>query len=124
MIIGIGVDIVSVQRMSSHCHDETFLRRFLHPGEVEDIQASREDKAQLLASRFAVKEAFGKALGSGLRDLSLSDIQLDHDTLGRPFVVLHGNAQKRFASVGAERIFVSLSHERQMAAAVVILESS
>lgn len=124
MIVGVGVDIVSVQRMSSHCHDETFLRRFFHPKEVEDIQASREGKAQLLASRFAVKEAFGKALGSGLRGLSLSEIQLDHDTYGRPFVVLHGSAQKRFFSVGAQRLLVSLSHEREMAAAVVILESS
>ncbi len=123
MILGMGLDIVDVKRMEKHCDDENFMRRFLHEREYEEIKKSKESPAMLLASRFAVKEAFGKATGIGLRGIALSDIQLDHDTLGRPILRLHGSAEQKATELGVNHIHVSITHEAQIAAAVVIFES-
>ncbi len=123
MILGMGLDIVDVKRMERHCDDENFMRRFLHDQEYEEILKSEESPAMLLASRFAVKEAFGKAVGVGLRGISLKDIQLDHDGLGKPVLTLHNTAKQKATALGVNHIHLSLSHEAQIAAAVVILES-
>jgi holo-[acyl-carrier protein] synthase len=122
MIIGLGLDVTTVRRMDQHCDNMQFMKRILHPRELEGILHSSESRAELLASRFAVKEAFGKALGTGMRGLSFSDIELDHDNLGKPFLHLHGTAEKLLKSIGADSVLVSLSHEKDTAAAVVILE--
>ncbi len=123
MIIGMGLDIVDVSRMEKLTEESPFMRRFLHPQEYAEIMESRESRAVLLASRFAVKEAFGKATGKGLRGLSLPDIQLDHDEFGRPFLRLHGTAAEAVKQLGVGSIHVSLSHESKTAAAVVLFES-
>jgi holo-[acyl-carrier protein] synthase len=124
MIIGLGIDVVDVHRMSKRCDDLHFLRKFLHEQELSEILESAESRAQLTASRFAVKEAFGKALGTGMRGLSFTDIQLDHDKLGKPLLVLHGSARQRVDEFGEVHIHVSVSHDVAAAAAVVILEVS
>ena len=75
-----------------------------------------------LAARFAAKEAFGKALGTGLKGIKLSDIQVVSDHNGKPDIMVHGTAAKALSDSGAESIYVSLTHERDNAVAVVILE--
>lgn len=122
MIIGVGLDIVETERMLSHIEDSSFMRRFLHENEYREIMASREPRHILLASRFAVKEAFGKATGQGMRGMSFSDIELGHDSVGRPRLILHGSALDLFHMIGATGSFISLTHEKHTAAAVVILE--
>jgi holo-[acyl-carrier-protein] synthase len=124
MIIGLGIDVVDVSRMSTRCEDLRFLKKFLHEQELSEILESAESRAQLTASRFAVKEAFAKALGTGMRGLSFTDIQLDHDKLGKPLLMLHGSAKRRVDELGEVSIHVSVSHDISAAAAVVILEVS
>jgi holo-[acyl-carrier protein] synthase len=122
MILGLGIDVVETQRMDRHCSDLSFLKKILHPRELAEIDESSESRAQLIASRFAVKEAFGKALGTGMRGMAFSDIQLDHDRFGKPCLQLHGTAEQQLRLLGDVHVHVSLSHDTSTAAAVVIIE--
>ena len=88
--------------------------------------ASSKDRghaeALSLAARFAAKEAFGKALGTGLAGMRLRDIQVINNHNGRPDMILHGTALERFRALGAARVLVSLTHESDNAVAVVVIE--
>ncbi len=122
MILGIGIDILETHRMAEKAKDSGFLKRFMHPDEIEDAQGRKEDAAMLYASRFAAKEAFGKALGIGLRGLRLRDIAVDHDAAGRPYLSLYETALEAYLKIGGTSIHVSLSHQDSIVAAVVIIE--
>ena len=74
MIVGIGVDIVQIDRFLPWTENKALVQRFFSQQELESLE-KRADLAQALAVRFAAKEAFGKALGTGLRNLVLKDIQ-------------------------------------------------
>lgn len=108
MIIGVGVDVVDIERV-----DERLAKRILTDRELQEFQRIH-DKKQFLASRFAVKEAFFKALGTGLRDFSFKDVELTHNELGKPVLVFHRDVGFNFAQV-------SVSHDR-VAMAMVLLE--
>jgi len=108
MIIGVGVDVVDIERV-----DERLAKRILTDRELQEFQRVH-NKKQFLASRFAVKEAFFKALGTGLRDFSFKDVELTHNELGKPVLVFHRDIGFNFAHV-------SVSHDR-VAMAMVLLE--
>jgi holo-[acyl-carrier protein] synthase len=76
-----------------------------------------------LAVRFAAKEAFGKALGTGLAGISLKDIMILNGQDKRPEMKVEGSALKAMKAAGAETVFVSLTHEGDMAIASVVLEA-
>ena len=78
--------------------------------------------APSLAVRFSAKEAFGKALGTGLAGIELKDIAVVNDKTGRPFLKLSGTALQALKEKGGTAIHLSLSHEKTTAAAVVIIE--
>ncbi len=122
MIIGLGIDVVETDRMLPHIEDHAFMKRFLHEREYQEILQSRESRQILLASRFAVKEAFGKATGLGMRGMGFPEIELSHDKLGKPLLLLHGGAKRIFESLEAEHLHVTLTHGLSVAAAVVIIE--
>ncbi|NQT61205.1 MAG: holo-ACP synthase [Bacteroidetes bacterium] len=122
MILGVGIDILETQRMAVKAKDPGFLKRFMHPDEIAYAQESKEDPAMTYASRFAAKEAFGKALGIGLRGLKLRDIAVDHDAAGRPFLSLYGTALDAYRQIGGSSTHLSLSHQDSIVAAVVIIE--
>ena len=123
MIFGVGTDIVAVVRLGDlyRKHGERALAKILAPGERADCRAAA-DPARFLAKRFAAKEAFGKALGTGLSGMRLGDIQVVNDRNGRPEMVLHGTALARLGAVGGARVHVSLTHESDNAVAVAIIE--
>ena len=124
MIRGIGVDIVNVDRIEKAVErwGYRFLKRIFTPAEIERCQ-KRARPAQCLALRFAAKEAFVKALGLGMRKgLRWRDIEVVHDHLGKPDLVLHNQAQRLLEAVEASRTWLSLSDERESAFAVVVLE--
>lgn len=124
MIRGIGVDIVKVDRIEQAVErwGYRFLKRIFTPAEIERCQ-KRARPAQCLALRFAAKEAFAKALGLGMRKgLRWRDIEVVHDHLGKPDLLLHNQAQRLLEAVEASRTWLSLSDERESALAVVVLE--
>ncbi len=90
--------------------------------EIADC-ADRADRAQALAARFAAKEACLKALGTGWAEgLSFQQVEVVKDSGGRPALRLLGAARARAVSIGVTRVHVSLTHQRGMAGAVVVLE--
>jgi holo-[acyl-carrier protein] synthase len=75
-----------------------------------------------LAARFAAKEALGKALGTGLAGIVLKDIMVVNLHNGRPEIKVFGTAQDALRRIGAERLHISLTHEKDNAIAMVVLE--
>jgi holo-[acyl-carrier protein] synthase len=124
MIRGVGVDIVKVDRIEQAVErwGYRFLKRIFTAAEIERCQ-QRARPAQCLALRFAAKEAFAKALGLGMRKgLRWRDIEVVHDHLGKPDLLLHNQAQRLLEAMEASRTWLSLSDERESALAVVVLE--
>jgi holo-[acyl-carrier protein] synthase len=122
MILGIGVDVVHVGRMRHWESVPGLVGRYFHPEEIADARSRGAGESLSLAARFAAKEAFGKALGTGLSGLRLRDIQVVNDPNGRPGMLLYDTALARFREVGGARVHVSLTHESENAIAIAIIE--
>ncbi|MDD4816849.1 MAG: holo-ACP synthase [Victivallaceae bacterium] len=121
MIRGVGTDIVKIARIDGAIRRPGFVGRVLTAAELE--HAGGAPSAEFVAGRWAAKEAFSKALGCGISgDCSFQDIEIIDDESGAPHLNCCGNAARRMLKIGAEAIFVSISHEREFAVATVILE--
>lgn len=123
MIYGIGTDIVAVARLQTmwERHGEKTLDRLLAPDERADFERAA-DKGRFLAKRFAAKEAFSKALGTGVRPPAvLPAIGVGHDELGKPMLVLHGQLAEMIKNKQL-KAHLSISDEADYAIAYVILE--
>lgn len=126
MIFGIGIDIVEVPRVSRLLgrYGDRFAARTLAAAEWRAFRAS-PNPAAYLAGRFAVKEAFAKAMGTGLRSpVSLTNIAVTNDRLGKPRLELDTALDALVRSCGISAQHVTLSHERGVACACVVLERS
>ena len=123
MITGIGVDVVHVNRMERWKKIPGLLERFFHPDELLTAQLRGNGMDVSLAARFAAKEAFGKALGTGLAGIVLKEIVVKNRHNGRPEIFVTGTALAALEKSGADHIHVSLTHERDNAVAMVVLES-
>lgn len=124
MIYGIGTDIVAVNRLQAmwERHGKKALERLLAAQEIDDF-SDAADKGRFLAKRFAAKEAFAKALGTGVRPpATLTAIAVAHDELGRPLLVFHGQLAKLIENQRL-KAHLSLSDEAEYAIAHVILEN-
>jgi holo-[acyl-carrier protein] synthase len=124
MIFGTGIDIVDISRFERFVRDnnESLFNRVFTPGERAYCAAKKRSE-QHYALRFAAKEAFLKALGTGLRDgLSWRDMEVVNDPQGKPELMLHGRAEELFRQNSMTRVFLSLSHDGNYAVASVILE--
>ncbi len=123
MICGVGLDLVREDRIKRlwRRYGERFLRRVFSEEEITYALA-RKQPERSLAAAFAVKEAFGKALGTGVMGFGLREVSLRRDPFsGKPEVYLSGRAKILFQE-RAERILVSVTHEAGLAIAIVILE--
>lgn len=123
-IIGIGTDIVAIPRIQSiwDRFGDAFARRILMPSEQNECAASSRPVA-FLAKRFAAKEAFAKACGSGFRagGIWLTDIGVHHNEMGKPHMIFSDRAAILIRNLGVLTTHVSLSDERDYAVAFVIL---
>jgi holo-[acyl-carrier protein] synthase len=122
MIRGIGLDIVEIARIERiwNRFGRRFAARILHPNELEMLP---DLPIAFLAGRFAVKEAAAKALGTGFdRGIGPLEIETARAASGRPVLCLHGNAAARLKELCAAHCHVSITHGRDTAAAVVVLE--
>lgn len=125
MILGIGIDLVEIQRIRDALerHGEAFARRILTEAEWEYCRL-HADPAPCVAARFAAKEAISKALGTGIgTEVAWHDIEVVRGPAGQPSARLAGGAVQRMEGMGGTRIHLSLSHERGHAAAMAILEN-
>jgi holo-[acyl-carrier protein] synthase len=125
MIHGIGVDLVRVQRLNDMLdrHGERLARRILAPEEMAEY-AVATDRHRFLAKRFAAKEAFAKAVGTGLRaPVSLSAIHIGHDALGRPEFRCATELADWLAERGIARVHLSISDEHEHVVAFAVAET-
>ena len=123
-IIGIGSDIVKVNRIERlvQRYDQRFLQRVFTSAEIA-YASGKARPALHLAARFAAKEAFVKALGSGLRDgLNWCDIEVVNNELGQPQLKLYNYAHQACQEKCNATTWLSLAHEQEFALAFVVLE--
>lgn len=123
MIIGLGIDLVEIARMERAFSrfGDRLLKKIFTPLELSHMP---KNPAFWLAGRFAAKEAAVKALGTGFRDgIGLTDIEVVPDGLGKPSLRFHEAAADRGLFLNVRRAHLSISHERSMATAVVVLEN-
>ena len=123
MIVGLGIDVCSIERMrrALERHGDRFFSRICSENERSDL--SGRDMPTALAGRFAVKEAFAKAL-DGAKGVGWHEVEVRRAASGRPILELKGNAMAMVESFGADTWHVSITHDAGVAVAVVILESS
>jgi holo-[acyl-carrier protein] synthase len=120
---GLGSDIVEVARIRAAVerHGDRFLQRCFRPGEIALAARRGAQGAATLASRWAAKEAFVKAVGSE-GPIAYRDVEVVHRDGGPATLRLHGRAAEALRASGAGRVLLSLSHEREFALAVVVLD--
>jgi len=126
MIFGIGTDIVEYARIEKMFarYGARFAGRVLSERELPEYQ-NVANPSRLLAKRFAAKEAFAKAVGSGLRDpVSLRRISIAHDGLGKPVMQFDETLRTHLAQLGVSGHHLSISDERDMIVAFVVLETN
>ena len=125
MIFGIGTDIVEVARIEASIAQfgDDFAKRILAESEYTSYQESHI-KPRFLAKRFAAKEAFSKALGTGLRaPATFQNIAVSHDDLGKPILLLNPELQRFLNSKNITKTHISISDEKNLAVAFVVLET-
>lgn len=125
MIIGVGTDIIEISRIKAAIErNSLFLEKNFSENEIEYLK-SRNYRPEHVAGRFASKEAVAKALGTGFREFSLIDIEIDRTTLGKPIAVLKGKAKQVAlkACNGQYKIHLSIAHSKENAIAYAILET-
>lgn len=122
MIIGIGTDIVQVQRIQSVYIKlgEKFAQRILSATEFQ-LFKQKDQSIPFLAKRFAAKEATSKALGTGIGLISWHDIEVSNNNAGAPILTLTGKAKDRLSALGGTSAIISLSDEKDYAVAFVVV---
>jgi holo-[acyl-carrier protein] synthase len=123
VIKGIGIDVIYVHRMEKWRKTPGLLERYFHKEELSAAFEKGNGADMSLAARFAAKEAFGKALGTGFKNIALRDIMVKNMHNGQPEMLVSGTALFALENCGAEKIHVSLSHEKDIAIAMVVLEN-
>lgn len=137
MICGTGCDIVETERFIKLCKNKAFVERYFNKKEIEFLPEKFFDKdfcdevkiqnaAQKLSSRYAAKEAFGKALGTGIKGFSLTEVYVTNDSLGKPELNVTGLAQKMLIERCGKncKLHLSLSDEKNNSLAFLIIENA
>jgi len=117
----IGIDIVEVARIRKAIRKwgQRFTKRIFLPAEIATCESKKKPYV-CYAGHFAAKEAFSKALGTGIRILSWKDIELANDKMGKPFLIIKGKSKKLLKQ---RKLDVSISDTENLATAIVIIEN-
>ncbi|MGO5135572.1 holo-ACP synthase [Clostridium butyricum] len=121
MIIGIGTDIIEIERIEIAVkRTKGFINKLFTENEI-NIFESRGFKSEVIAGNFAAKEAVSKALGTGFRGFGVKDIEILRDELGKPVVNLNSNVYEILNRKDVN-IHLSISHNRTSAIAYAVME--
>lgn len=121
MILGLGTDIIEIERVKNALRRENFKAFVFTETEQAYCESRGKNSAASYAARFAAKEAFFKALGTGIFTRP-AEVEVVNGALGRPEIFLHGRAKTFAETHSVTKISVSLSHSREFATAVCIIE--
>ena len=121
MIVGIGNDIIEIERIEKAISKEGFKNKVYTQKELENIK-KRGDRVETYAGIFSAKEAISKAIGTGVREFSLTDLEILNDDLGKPYVVVSEKLDKIIKSKKEDyQIEISISHSKKYVIAVAII---
>ena len=121
MIVGIGNDIIEIERIEKAISKEGFKNKVYTERELENIE-KRGNRMETYAGIFSAKEAISKAIGTGVREFSLTDLEILNDDLGKPYVVVSEKLDKILKTKKEDyQIEISISHSRKYATAMAII---
>lgn len=115
-MISNGIDMIEISRIEKAIESESFLKKVYGEREISYL---KNKKSESYAAAFCGKEAFSKALGTGVRGFALNEVEVLHEENGKPYLFLSGNA-KRIAEEKRLKFSISISHTREFAIAEVI----
>ncbi len=125
MIAGIGIDLIEVDRVKDRIASENGFREYVFSSHEIDYCEAMANKYQHYAARFCAKEAFLKAMGTGWTgNIVFSEIEVQQDGSSRPEITLYGETLSIFTHLKFGKISLSLSHLKQIATAIVIIEQA
>ena len=121
MIVGIGNDIIEIERIEKAISKEGFKNKIYTQRELKNIE-KRGNRTETYAGIFSAKEAISKAIGTGVREFSLTDLEILNDDLGKPYVVVSEKLDKILKNKKEDyQIEISISHSRKYATAMAII---
>ncbi len=121
MIVGIGNDIIEIERIEKAISKEGFKNKIYTQRELKNIE-KRGNRTETYAGIFSAKEAISKAIGTGVREFSLTDLEILNDDLGKPHVVVSEKLDKILKTKKEDyQIEISISHSRKYATAMAII---
>lgn len=109
MIKGIGVDILEIKRIEKYLDTDQFINKILTTAEISQFKSLNKKQKEYLAGRYAAKEAYSKACGTGIGKLAFKDIEILNNELGQPYLTNDPKAH------------VSISHEKDYVVAFVVI---
>ena len=121
MIVGIGNDIIEIERIEKAISKEGFKNKMYTKRELKNIE-KRGNRTETYAGIFSAKEAISKAIGTGVREFSLTDLEILNDDLGKPYVVVSEKLNKILKNKKEDyQIEISISHSKKYATAMAII---
>ena len=121
MIVGIGNDIIEIERIEKAISKEGFKAKVFTQREIENI-VKRGNRAETYAGVFSAKEAISKAIGTGVREFSLTDLEILNDDLGKPYVIVSDKLNKIIQRKKENyQIEIAISHSKKYATAMAII---
>ena len=121
MIVGIGNDIIEIERIEKAISKEGFKNKIYTQRELKNIE-KRGNRTETYAGIFSAKEAISKAIGTGVREFSLTDLEILNDNLGKPYVVVSEKLDKILKTKKEDyQIEISISHSRKYATAMATI---
>ena len=121
----LGNDIIEIERIRQAIErSSSFVERVYTPHEIDYCESRNKGRYESFAVIYAAKEAFIKALGTGMRHGSWQDIEIYHDELGAPLIRLQDTFKNIYETLGYTNIHVSISHCKEYAMSTVILEGA
>ena len=121
MIVGIGNDIIEIERIEKAISKEGFKNKIYTQRELKNIE-KRGNRTETYAGIFSAKEAISKAIGTGVREFSLTDLEILNDDLGKPYVVVSEKLDKILRNKKEDyQIEISISHSKKYAIAMAII---
>jgi holo-[acyl-carrier protein] synthase len=125
MVLGLGTDLIETRRVQESIDrfGERFLERIFTAEEIAYCLRKKKNAAESFAARFAAKEAGAKSLGTGIsRGVSWKEFEVQRAVSGQPSLHLSGRAAELAEALGVRRVQLSLTHSRELAIAVVVVE--
>ncbi len=123
MVTGLGMDLIEVERIRIRIAREAGFRELVFSRHEIDYCETKGNPYEHYAARFAAKEAFFKALGTGwVMEAPWNEIEIKNDEAGKPEMCFLGGTQKTMENLGVQKVMVSLSHLKAIGSAVVVIE--